>query len=187
MHDLPGRLVVTEHSAVPTSGIDEVGIRGIGSDVAELESSRRSPVAISDLAVIAAAGDGGRAAILLRAVNVIRKMLIGADVIELPGRLVVPGTPRVAAVDADDGSLIDSENHVLRVRRIDPEDVKIVSAWGARPSFEGPAAVLRPVHGSLCHVYEVRILGIDKDAAEVAASHDAGVSVAALPTGATVF
>src|SRR5579863_3620640 len=187
MHDLPGGLVEAEHGAVPASGVDEVGIGGVGSDVAELESSRRGPVAIGDLAVVTAAGDSGSAAILLRAVNVIRKMLIGAHMIKLPGRLVVPGTPGVAGVHASGRALVDSDNHMLRVRRIDPENVIVISTGRARPGFERPSAVFGAVHGSLCYVDEVRILGIDKHSAEVAIPENARIGCTALPTASAIF
>ena len=187
MHDLPSRLVVAEHGAVPASGVNVVRIQRIGRDVTELESSGRRPITISDLAVIAAAGDCGGSAILLRRVHVIGKMLVGADVIELPGRLVVPRAPAIAAVHADDRTLVDSEDHVLRVRGVDPEDVEIVAAGRARPGCKGAASVGRAIHGSLRDVNEVSIPGINKDSAEVSVPQNARVGRAALPTLAAIF
>src|SRR5579864_6124109 len=159
MHDLPGGLVVAEHGAIPASGVNVVWIRGIGNDVAKLECPGRRPIAIGDFAVIAAAGNCSGAAVLLRGVNVIGKVLVGAYVIKLTGRLVVPGTPGLAAVHADDRALIDAQDHVLRVRRIDPENVKIVSARRTQPGFEGAASVGGAVHGGLRYVDSVCVPG----------------------------
>src|ERR1700730_5356591 len=102
MDNLPGSLVIAKHRTVPSAGVYVVWIRGIGHDVAKLKSPGRRPIAISDFAIIAAAGDGGGPAVLLRSVNVVRKMLISADVINLSGRLVVPRAPGFAAIHADD-------------------------------------------------------------------------------------
>src|ERR1700730_13730824 len=106
MDDLTSGFVVAKNRTIPSSRVYVIRIRGIGHDVAKLEGPGGRPVSIRDLAIIAAAGDGGGAAVLLRSVNVVRKMLISAYVIKLPGRLVVPGAPRFAAVHADNCALI---------------------------------------------------------------------------------
>src|ERR1700730_6564077 len=118
MDNLPLVLVIAKHRTVPSAGVYVIWICGIGHDVAKLKSPGRRPIAIGDLSIIAAAGDGRRATVLLRSVNGVRKMLISADVIKLPGRLVVPRAPGFAAIHADGCALIDSENHILRARRI---------------------------------------------------------------------
>jgi len=78
-------------------------------------NSRQPPVAKRDFAVIAAALRRHGTAFLLRAVNPIRKTIIGGDVIELRGWLVVPTAPGRAAVHADDRALIRAERDDLRV------------------------------------------------------------------------
>src|ERR1035437_6051886 len=186
MHYLPSSLVVAEHRAIPASGIDIVRIRRIGSNVSKLESSGRRPIAIRDLAIIAAARDRGRSAILLRCVDVIGKLLVGADVIKLAGCLVIPGTPGIAAVDTDDRALVNTEDHVLSVGRVDPESVKIIATGRSRPGFEAAASVLGSIHGSLRHVNQVRIPGINEDAAEVSPPHNARIGRAGLPASAAV-
>src|SRR2546421_555635 len=70
---------------------------------------------------IRAARHAGGAGVLLRAVDPVGEPAVGDDVVELPGRLVVPGAPRRPAVDGDDAALIDAENAALRRLRIDPE------------------------------------------------------------------
>ena len=78
---------------------DDVGVERIGDGVAILFDADRRPFAESELAVIAAAGDAGGAALLLAAAHAIGKIVVGVDVIHLRGGLVVPGTPGFAAID----------------------------------------------------------------------------------------
>ena len=51
------------------------------------------PVAERDLAFVASAGDAGGSAFLLAAADPIGKRVVGADMVELRGRLVIPGAP----------------------------------------------------------------------------------------------
>ena len=81
--------------------------------------------------MIGPAGDGGASAILLRAVHDVRKLVVGDDMIELCGWLVVPGAPGLAAVEADGSALIRSENHAVGILGIDPDLVVIVTAGRA--------------------------------------------------------
>src|SRR6266566_3644977 len=108
VHNLSSGLVEAHHAAVPPARVNNIRVQGIGRDVAELEPTNRKPIAKTDLAVIAAAGYGGGAAILLWRVGNIRELIVGDDVIELPRRLVVPRTPRLPSVDANRCALIDS-------------------------------------------------------------------------------
>ena len=55
---------------------------------------------------LASAGHGRGAAVLLRAVNPVRELVVGGYVVKLAVRLIVPGTPSFAAVERDDGALI---------------------------------------------------------------------------------
>src|SRR2546429_2671594 len=91
------------------------------------------PIAKGDFAIIAAALRGGGAAFLLRAVNPVGKTIVGGDVIELRGWLIVPTAPRRAAVHADDRALVGAERDNLRIFRADPEALVIVAA---RRAFE---------------------------------------------------
>ena len=81
-------------------------MRWIGSDVAALERAGREPISKGNLSEVAAVRHGDRAAVLLRGVSVVRKRIVRDDVIELPGRLIEPRTPCLAAIKTDDCSLI---------------------------------------------------------------------------------
>ena len=87
------------------------------------------PFAKSDFAVIAPAGDAGRATLLLAAAKPIWKCVVGINVIELRGRLVVPATPGLAAIHRNDCALIAAQNDDVVVVWIDP-DVLIIIATG---------------------------------------------------------
>ena len=122
---LPGAAIELLHLAA----IDDVRVQRVGGDIAVLLGPDGVPIAGRDLAVVAAAGDAGRAALLLAAVHPVRKPVIGDDVVELGGRLVVPATPRLAAVDRDDRALVgrDQQDDV-RIVRVDPDRVIVVAA-----------------------------------------------------------
>src|SRR6266571_9166395 len=82
------------------SAVNGVGIEWVGLDVtvfaARLDGT---PVVRVQRRIQTAAGRGGGAAVLLRAVDPVGKTAVGDDVVELAGGLVVPRTPRLAAVD----------------------------------------------------------------------------------------
>ena len=86
------------------------------------------PIAKGDLAIIAAAGDAGGAALLLAAIDPIRKTVVGDHVVELRRGLVVPGTPSLAAVHADGCALVAGQQNDLRIFGIDPNGVIVVAA-----------------------------------------------------------
>src|SRR5207302_6215212 len=91
------------------AAVDDLGIERVGGDVAILIGADGMPVAEGDLAIVAAAGDAGGAALLLAAVDPVGNLVIGDDVIELRGGLVVPAAPGGAVVDADGGALVGGE------------------------------------------------------------------------------
>src|ERR1035438_4876915 len=99
------------------------------------------PFAKSDLAIIAAAGHARRSTLLLPAANAIRKSIVGRGVIHLRGRLVVPGTPRLAAVHRDNRALIAHNQENVRMLRIDPDLLIIVAAGRAANSSPGLAGI----------------------------------------------
>ena len=115
------------------AAVDEIRMKRIGRDVAILFNTDSTPVAESDRAVIAATLHARRAALLLPAVNPVRKLIVSDDVIELRRRLVVPGAPRLATIHADDCALVRRKQHDLRILGIDPKRVVIVAA---RCAFE---------------------------------------------------
>src|SRR5581483_5001995 len=87
-------------------------------------------------AVVAAAPDASRAALLLAAAHAIGKRVVGGDVVHLRGGLVVPRAPRFAAVEGDDRSLIAGDENGLGIVGIDPDVLIVVAprrAAKARP------------------------------------------------------
>src|SRR5262249_35081536 len=152
------------------AAVDQVRVERVGGDVAVLLDANGVPVAEGDLAVAAAAGDAGRAALLLAAVDPVRELVVGDDVIELGGWLVVPAAPRLAAVDADRGALVGGQQDDLRVVGVDPDGVIVVAAGGALDEGERLAAVGRAVEGDVGDVDDVGVFGIDLDLGEVAAA-----------------
>ena len=163
-HDLPGPAIEAHDGPVPAAREDDVGVLRIGREIAELEPTRRVPVAKIDRAVIAAVRDRDGSAVLLRGEHVIGKPAIGDHVVELPGRLVVPAAPRHAAVDAHDRALIDSGKKAPRVVRVDPQQLKIVAARRAGEGVECPATVLRSIERRLRDVDHVRQARVGDDA-----------------------
>src|SRR5262249_52290092 len=105
MDDLSCKAIEAQHTAVPAADVDKIGIERIRCNERELESSGRLPITICDLAIVTPARNRRGTAILLRSVDIVRKLVVGGDVIELPGWLVVPGAPALAAVDTDNRAL----------------------------------------------------------------------------------
>src|SRR5205807_2937378 len=75
------------------AAVNDVRIEWVRGDVAVLLDADGLPVAGGDLTRVAAADDAGRPALLLAAVDPVREAVVGDDVIELGGRLVVPTAP----------------------------------------------------------------------------------------------
>ena len=73
------------------------------------------------------AGAGARsfkgAFVLLRSVDVIRKLIVEINVVELAGRLIVHGAPGVAAIGRDCSTAIVALKQNPGIVRIDPHDV----------------------------------------------------------------
>ena len=182
VESLRGGPIEAAQDAEGAAAVDDIWIRAVHYDVAAFFSTDGRPIAKSDLAVIAAAGDGGGAAVLLRAVDAIGETVVGGDVIELRRRLIEPGGPCGAAVHADGGALVAAENHARGVVGSDPESVVIVAAGGAFYRFEIFAAVGGAIERGVCNVHDVRVARIRGDAAEVpAALPDARVGRNAMP------
>src|SRR5262249_9797069 len=73
---------------------ENLRIGGIGRDVAVLSAGRhRPPVAQGDGRKFRAGEGRDGSAVLLRSVDPVGKPLVGRDMVELRGRLVVPGAP----------------------------------------------------------------------------------------------
>src|SRR6266851_2039615 len=103
------------------SAVHNVRICGIGRDVAVLVTRfHRAPIVKIQRAISSPAGRSGGAAILLGAVDPVGEAIVRCDVIELPGWLVEPRAPGLAAISGDDGALVAAEDHASRLVGIDP-------------------------------------------------------------------
>src|SRR5271156_1456945 len=118
----------------------------------------------------AARGNADSAAVLLGARGPVRKAIIGGDVVELRGRLVVPRAPCGRAVFGDNGALIAGENHAFRVAGINPELVIIIAARRASDGRPILAAISGPVERSVRNVNRFRISRVHSYIAEVPAA-----------------
>src|SRR5262249_50240168 len=98
---LAGAVVVACQVALIAAGVDEVGVVWAHGDVAALATANLVPVRTSDGVMQRAARHGNGCVVLLRAVNPIRELVVGDDVIELACRLVVNRAPSLAAVERD--------------------------------------------------------------------------------------
>ena len=143
------------------------GIERIGNDRSELVPGVGRQSSTRDGAQVAAAAGRDRAGVLLRRVHPVRIRVVDGDVIDLRGRLVVPGAPRVAAVERNGRPLIDAEEHPLAVGRIDPHHLRIVAARRTLERGEGVAAVERAITRRRERIHDVRIAGIDEHAGGV--------------------
>ena len=123
--------------------------------------------------------------ILLAAVDPVREPVVGFDVVELAGRLVVPVAPGLPAVQRDDRALVRRRDHALRVLRVDPEEVVVVAARAAAEEFERRAAVARAPDRLTRHVDDVARARVGGQAVHVA-RREPGSSVDARPRAAPV-
>src|ERR1700720_2883377 len=125
------------------------------------------PLAKRHFTVIATTGNPGRPALLLAAINPIRKLVVRDHVIELCGRLVVPGAPSLAAVDADGGALVAGQQDDPWILGIDPDGVIIVAARRAFDRGERLPSVGRAIRRRIRDIDDVPVLRIDPYAGEI--------------------
>ncbi len=151
--------------------INNVGIQGIRCGVSVLDHADRMPVAKGNLAVVAAARNAHRAAILLPAADEVRKRIAGLDVIELGGGLVEPRAPGFAAIDGHKRTLVARQKNDARVIRIDPKILIIVTTGRATQAGPGLSAI-RGLHGhNACGVDDVRILRVYLGNGQIASTY----------------
>ena len=125
---LTGPAIESRHGA---AAVDDVGIERVWGDEAVFIDADGKPVAIRDRAVVAAARHAHRAVLLLAAADAVGKRVVRRHVVELAGRLVVPGAPGLAAVQRDDRALIGGEQDDVGVVGIDPAVLIVLAAWRA--------------------------------------------------------
>jgi hypothetical protein len=148
-----------------------------------------TPVEGRDLAEIAPCSSTDRAGILLCRVHPVGEAVVGRDVVDLLGVLVIPQAPRCAAVERDDRALVVAKDDTVAVRGIDPSCLRIVAPRCPPEPGEGGAAIGGLVRRGVQGVDEVGIRGIDVDAAVVPALPVANALVVGIhlaPGGAPV-
>ena len=174
---------VVPHGQVAAVGAaeDEVGVRGVGGDVAALAASSGLPVAHADGAAIQGAGpDPHRGVVLLTAQEPVREGRVHGDPVHLRGGLHVLVGPGGAAVHAHVGAAVVGLDHPRRVARGNPQ-VVVVSV-GRGDALEGLAAVGGPVEAHVHHVDGVLIGGIrDQPRVVPGALAELALAVGALP------
>ena len=180
---LTGAAVVARHPAT----VNDIRVQRIGGDVAVFRYAHRTPLAERDLAVIATTLHARRAALLLPTANPVRKRVVGGDVVELRRRLVVPRTPRLAAVDRDDGSLVGGDEDDVGIVRVDPEALIVVATGRAADRLERAATVGGLPHHDGTGKDNVRVVRVYLDLGEIGTPlGDPGIVVGEIPALAGV-
>ena len=153
-----------------TAAVNNLGAQRIGRRVPVLVDADRMPFAKRDGAVVAAARDARRTALLLTAAHPIRKRVVCRDVVHLRRRLVVPRAPRLAAVDADDRPLIARERDDVRIVRVDPAALIVVASRRAADAAPRLAAVDRSPRHDAGHEDGVGIFRVDERNRQIASA-----------------
>ncbi len=144
------------------------------------------PVAKTDTAVIATAGDRDRAAVLLAAVDAIGEAVVHRDTVELAGGLVEPAAPACTAVESDHGALVGTGDHAAGIPGVDPQRVIVVTARRAFDDLESSAAIDGAAQRLPAGPDRVIVLGVRGQPGHVAGGQ-AAVGVDMLPVGAAVL
>ena len=97
----------------------------------------------------------------MSSVDPIRKPIIGCDVVELGGGLIIDGRPGGPAVEGDAGPSIVPLNHTLGVVGIDPQVVVIAVRGG--DLVEGLATIGRLPALEIENPNGVGVLGVGED------------------------
>ena len=165
---------------------DDGGVARLHRDVAALAAARLHPVGRGDRAAVGLARQADRPVVLLRAVDPVRLLVVRAHVVELRGRLVVDGRPRLRAVERHAGAAVIALDHPAGARRIDPEIV-VVPVRG-RHLDERLAAVDRLPERVVRHPHGVDVGRIGEHVHVVpGTAAEPGLLARALPGGAAVI
>ena len=183
--DLPGARIPAADASAEARSEHDVGVDRVGDVVVALVAADRVPVAHVRRAIIAAAGDPDGAAVLLPRIDPVREAVVGREVIELAGRLVVPAAPAAAAVDRDCGALVGAFGHASGILRVDPDRMVIVAAGAAAEDHAMRAALVAAAHRLAGEIDDVGVSRIGGDAVEVVIGESA-TRVDALPVVAAV-
>src|SRR5579862_7072405 len=122
----------------------------------------------TNVASIGAAGDRYRAVVLLRAINVVLKLIISCYVVKLGGWLVVLRGPILAAIDGDGRTAVVAIDHPLRIFWINPKRMMI--AMGRRQQGQAFATISGTKHSGVEHVDGVDTFRVGEDVGEIPGS-----------------
>ena len=117
--------ILARNLATIGSGVNDERVSWIGRNVTALAATDVVPVRTIDRSVGTGTGDGDGGVVLLRAVDVVGEAVVGGDVVELRGRLVVLSGPALAAVGGDGCAAVVAVDHALGIGGIDPEAVVV--------------------------------------------------------------
>ena len=107
-------MIVASGQSIIGTGVDDFRIFWRGRNPAGLATADVEPVARGDSKIRRAADDAHCRIILLRAVDVIRKIIIESDAIELRGGLVLLA-PAASGVERNVGAAVVALNHAIRI------------------------------------------------------------------------
>ena len=144
----------------PPSPINNVRIKRIRRHISIFNRPHRMPFAVRNLAIIPARGNAHRSALLLPAAHAIRKSLRRANVIHLRRRLVVPGTPSLAAIHRHQRPLIGHQQNNFRIIRIDPKILIIIPARRPANARPGLPTVRRTHRHNARAINHIRIFRV---------------------------
>ena len=158
---LPRTMVNAREDARVAAAISNRRIARIHGDGRILAPRHRVVVAHADGAVVRAARDRDGAVVLLRAVDAIGKLIVGRDVIELRGGLVLHARPRGTGIERNRGASIIGIDHPPRVPRVNPELVRVTV--GHAHHRKRLPSVGRTPHLQVHHVHRVLVERIGRD------------------------
>ncbi len=162
-HDLTGDAIVASENVIPALRVHVAFVERVGDQETVLEAATRRPVVWPDHAEVAAARRAYRARILLRSADLVRKVVVRRDAIELPVDETVVRRERLAGVDRDRCALVNSSHHPFVVGRIDPEEARVCPTRRAPIRRHVLSGVGRSIHRRAHQIHDVRTLRIRVD------------------------
>src|SRR5262245_34439485 len=156
-------IVASDQTAVRTSK-DDLRVFGQWRNPARLPTTDVEPVTCTNAAFGGTAGDAHGGIVLLRAIDVIGKIVVDSYPIELRGRLVLFG-PTLATVIGNVGAAIVAVNHAVGIVGSKPEIV--IVAVRHRNLRKGSTAIVRAVESGVEYIASVDIFWISINAGVV--------------------
>ena len=158
---LPGVVVITSNQSVIGSSKDNFGVFRRRRNPARLTTADIEPVPFGNAVVRGPAGDAHGRVVLLGSVDVVRKIIVESDAIELRRGLIL-FRPAAAAIERDVGAAVVAFNHAIRIVGRNPQIVIVAMRY--TDTREGATPVVRSIKSSVQHVNFVGVLRICVDA-----------------------